>query len=152
MTTQAPPFTPAPSEPQAPARHATAPLDAHDGAPVVDAFHLLDHRARRRAIPDVHPPRGGYLAFQDGAETKLLSLDSTIVHLGRSLTSDVRFEDQRVSRTHAIIARHGRHARLLDNRSSHGTFLNGRRIVASKLEHGDVVRVGPIVMQYLEIR
>jgi pSer/pThr/pTyr-binding forkhead associated (FHA) protein len=57
-----------------------------------------------------------------------------------------------VTRTHAIIARHGRQARLLDNRSANGTFLNGRRIVATVLNDGDVIRVGPAVMQYLEIR
>jgi pSer/pThr/pTyr-binding forkhead associated (FHA) protein len=57
-----------------------------------------------------------------------------------------------VSRTHAIIARHGLHARLLDNRSANGTFLNGRQIVAAKLNDGDVIRIGPVVMQYQEIR
>jgi pSer/pThr/pTyr-binding forkhead associated (FHA) protein len=152
MTTQAPPH---PSEQigvGAPAGAATTPLSAPDSEATLDSLHLLDHRARRRAIPDQLAPAGHYLAFQDGDETRLLRLESAITHLGRSLTSDLRFEDQRISRTHAIIVRHGRYARVLDNRSANGTFLNGRRIIASNLEHGDVVRVGPIAMQYLEIR
>jgi pSer/pThr/pTyr-binding forkhead associated (FHA) protein len=150
MTTHAPRRPSVPVEPSAPAR--TAPLTVPESRPILDAFHLLDHRARSRAIPDGLAPAGRYLALQDGPETRLLRLEGATTHLGRSLTSDVRFEDQRVSRTHAIIVRHGRHARVLDNRSANGTFLNGRRILATNLEHGDVVRVGPIAMQYLEVR
>jgi pSer/pThr/pTyr-binding forkhead associated (FHA) protein len=40
---------------------------------------------------------------------------------------------------------------VLDNRSTAGTYVNGRRVVASNINHGDVIRVGPVVMQYVEI-
>ncbi len=136
----------------APTRQETEQLPAAEAEPILDSFALLDHRAQTRAIPDRVPPAGHYLAFHDGEDTRLLALESAITHLGRSLTSDVRFEDRRISRTHAIIVRHGRHARLLDNRSANGTFLNGRQIVATNLNHGDVIRVGPLVMQYLAVR
>jgi pSer/pThr/pTyr-binding forkhead associated (FHA) protein len=152
MTTQAPPHPSPPAETREPLGPATEPLRALDGDASLDSFHLLDHRAQSRAISDSTAPAGRYLAFQEGVHTRLLRLESTITHLGRSLTSDLRFEDQRVSRTHAIIVRHGRHARVLDNRSANGTFLNGRRVVATNLSNGDVIRVGPIAMQYLEIR
>jgi hypothetical protein len=135
-----------------PTRVDTERLAPADVEPVLASFDFLDHRARRRAVPDRVPPAGQYLAFHDGEETQLLRLESSITHLGRSLTSDVRFEDQRISRTHAIIVRHGRYARLLDNRSANGTFLNGRRVVANNLQDGDVIRIGPLVMQYLEVR
>ncbi len=78
-------------------------------------------------------------------------MTSNITHLGRGLTADLRFEDQRVSRTHAIIVRHGRFSRVLDNRSTGGTYVNGRRVVAGNIQNGDVIRMGPIVMQYVEI-
>jgi hypothetical protein len=136
----------------APTGQETEQLRATEAEPILDSFVRLDHRAQSRAIPDRVPPAGHYLAFHDGEDTQLLRLESAITHLGRSLTSDVRFDDQRVSRTHAIIVRHGRHARLLDNRSANGTFLNGRQILATHLQDGDVVRVGPLAMQYLEIR
>ena len=135
-----------------PTTHDTERLTAAEAEPILDSFDLLDHRARRRAIPDRVPPSGFYLAFHGDEETQLLRLESRITHLGRSLTSDVRFDDRRVSRTHAIIVRHGRFARLLDNRSANGTFLNGRQIVAGNLRDGDVIRVGPLVMQYFEVR
>ena len=77
--------------------------------------------------------------------------ESKITHIGRGLAAHVRFEDQRVSRDHAIIVRHGRFARLLDNRSANGTFVNGRRVVVTNLQDGDVIRVGPIAVQYVEL-
>jgi hypothetical protein len=136
----------------APTNHETETLSPAEVEPILDAFQLLDHRAQRRAVPDRVPPAGQYLAFHDGHDTQLVRLESTITHLGRSLTSDVRFDDQRISRTHAIIVRHSRYARLLDNRSANGTFLNGRRIVAANLRDGDVLRIGPAVMQYVNVR
>jgi len=60
-------------------------------------------------------------------------------------------EEQRVSRTHAILVRHGHHTRLLDNRSANGTFVNGRRIIATNITDGDLIRVGPVVMTYLQV-
>ena len=129
----------------------TAPLEAGPDEAILDSLPLLDHRARARAFSPRLAPRGRYLAFQDGEETRLLRLESNITHLGRGLTADLRFEDQRVSRTHAIIVRHGRFSRVLDNRSTGGTYVNGRRVVAGNLQNGDVIRIGPVVMQYVEL-
>jgi pSer/pThr/pTyr-binding forkhead associated (FHA) protein len=118
---------------------------------MIDAFRLLDHRTRGRAKSERMARRGPHLAFQDGTETRLIALDGKITHLGRSITSDVRIEEPRVSRSHAILVKHGRYARVLDNRSSNGTYVNGRRIVATNLQNGDVICVGSVAMQYLEI-
>ncbi len=79
----------------------------------------------------------------------MLELEAKVTHIGRGLTAHVRFEDQRVSRDHAIIVRHGRFARLLDNRSANGTYVNGRRVIVANLQDGDVLRLGPVVVQYV---
>jgi pSer/pThr/pTyr-binding forkhead associated (FHA) protein len=42
--------------------------------------------------------------------------------------------------------------RVLDNRSTAGTYVNGRRVIATNIQNGDVIRIGPVVMQYVEIR
>ena len=134
-----------------PDRHRTAPLQAPDTEPILDSLALLDHRTRSGAIPRRLAPFGHYLAFaQDGVEW-LVPLDTRVIHIGRGLTADVRIEEHRVSRTHAILVRHGHHTRLLDNRSSNGTFVNGRRIVATNITDGDVIRVGAVVMTYLQV-
>jgi FHA domain-containing protein len=157
MTSQAPPvphLTLAPAAPApatAPDQQKTAPLQAPDTDPILDSLALLDHRTRGRAIPRRLAPFGHYLAFgQDGAEW-LVPLDVRVIHIGRGLTADVRIEERRVSRTHAILVRHGHQTRLLDNRSANGTFVNGRRIVAANISDGDVIRIGAVVMTYLQV-
>jgi hypothetical protein len=151
MTTQAPPHhlgratrLPAHEQP-------TDAIEPGIDEPIVDSLPLLDHRSRSRAISPRLAPRGRYLALQDGKDTRLIRLQSTITHLGRGLTSDLRFEHHHVSRTHALVVRHGRVVRVLDNRSTAGTYVNGRRVVATNIQNGDVIRIGPIVMQYTEI-
>jgi hypothetical protein len=132
---------------------ATARLDTASAQPVLDAFRLLDHRTRTRANSSLsQAPRGHYLEVEDGDRHRYVPLDQTITHIGRGFTADLRFEQSHVSVSHAILVRHGRHMRVLDNRSSNGTFVNGRRIVATNLEHGDLLRVGQLAMRYLVVR
>ena len=150
MTTQAPSEIP---EPQVATTldQETAPLQAPDTEPVLDSFPLLDHRTRSRAISRRLAPFGHYLAFADNGTEWLVPLASKVMHIGRGLTSDVRIEEQRVSRSHAILVRHGHGTRLLDNRSANGTFVNGRPIIATNIADGDVIRIGPVVMTYLQV-
>jgi hypothetical protein len=129
----------------------TAELAAYAADAIVDALPLLDHRTRMRALSPELAPRGHYLELQDGGERLYVPLEQQITHIGRGFTADVRIEQAHVSVSHAILVRHGRFMRALDNRSSNGTFVNGRRIVATNLQDGDVVRVGPIVMRYVAI-
>ncbi len=130
----------------------TASLEAGSDEAITESLGLLDYGTRARAIPVRLAPHGRYLALGDGTQTRLLRLEDRITHIGRGLTADLRFEDPRVSRTHAILVRHGRTVRLLDNRSANGTFLNGRRVIATNVQNGDVIRFGPVVVQYVEVR
>jgi hypothetical protein len=130
----------------------TAPIEALGADQTVNSFALLDHRTRGRAVARRFASRGPHLSFDDGEDTWLIPLEDNVTHIGRSLSSEVRIEDSRVSRSHAIIVRHGRYARVLDNRSSNGTHLNRRRVVATNLTDGDLIAVGPVVMRYIEIR
>ena len=151
MTTQAPPQHPDQATTLPGHEQATAPMQSGSEEPILDSLSLLDHRSRGRAISPRLAARGRYLAWQDGDDTRLIRLESTITHLGRGLTSDLRFEHRQVSRTHALVVRHGRVVRVLDNRSTAGTYVNGRRIVAANISDGDVIRIGPVVMQYVEV-
>jgi FHA domain len=118
---------------------------------VVDSFALLDHRTRERAILAVGAPPGRYLSFEHGAVTKLIALERPITHIGRGLIADVRLEDSHVSRRHAILAVRGEGARVLDDRSSNGTHVNGRAVTVAHLSDGDVLRFGRAVFRYTEI-
>src|SRR5919201_6477878 len=113
---------------------------------------LVDHRVRRRAVPAEVAPPGRYVAFEDGEATLLVALEEEITRIGRGLTADLRLDDGRVSRHHAILAQHGAGVRVLDDRSANGTFVNGRRVFQAEVEDGDVIRLGPVVLGYTEVR
>ena len=135
-------------------QHAERPtlgLDAKHPS-YADAFAMLDHRTRARCLPRELAPPGRYLEVEDGSVTHLLPLDRPLVHIGRGLISDVRLEDLHVSRRHAIIAQRGDGVRVLDDRSSTGTFVNGRKVTVSYLADGDVVRLGRVVFRFVEIK
>lgn len=117
----------------------------------LDALPLLDARLLTRTIAPQLALRGAYLALGDGTETRFLRLPQDITHIGRGPDAHIRFEDHRVSRDHAILIRHGRHLRLLDNRSANGTFVNGSRIAATNVSDGDVIDLGPVRMQLVEV-
>jgi len=56
-----------------------------------------------------------------------------------------------VSRRHAILVPRPGGARILDDRSANGTFVNGRRIQQADLCDGDVIVVGRVVLRYLDL-
>ncbi|MGA9856406.1 MAG: FHA domain-containing protein [Solirubrobacteraceae bacterium] len=118
---------------------------------VVDAYDLLEHRTRERTLPEAGAPAGRYLAVECAGETRLLALERPITHIGRGLVADVRLSDAHVSRRHAIIALRGDAVRVLDDRSSNGTFVNGRRVTSAELADGDVLRFGRATLRYVEV-
>jgi hypothetical protein len=122
---------------------------------VLDALPRTGFRNRRHAVPlSDTPDPGRYLELDDGAsgERVLLPLADGTTHLGRGFAADVRLEDQSVSRRHAILhLRAGGAARLLDDRSANGTFVNGRRVTEAELADGDVLVLGRVVLTYRAI-
>jgi pSer/pThr/pTyr-binding forkhead associated (FHA) protein len=104
-----------------------------------------------RSTPVEHPAPGRYFAVEEAGRERLLPLQRTITHLGRGFTSDIQLEDQGVSRRHAIVTQRRGSVRILDDRSSNGTYVNGRRVVESELRHGDVVVLGQTVLVYVDV-
>lgn len=71
-------------------------------------------------------------------------------YLGRSASNQICLPDDRVSRRHAVIqAQLGDEYWLVDFGSRNGTYLNEKRIVQpTRLQHGDVIRVGPFQLKF----
>jgi FHA domain len=86
------------------------------------------------------------LAARRGAATPVLVLPrvppGTQMLLGRSRASDVRLLDPTVSRRHAALRRVENGWLVLDRASTHGTFVNGRRVATAILRDGDELRLG----------
>jgi hypothetical protein len=117
----------------------------------VDAYTLLDHRTRNRCVTRDLAPPGRYLEVEHEQRAYLIPLDRPITHIGRGLHADLRLEDPHVSRRHAIIAQRGDGARVLDDRSRHGVFVNGRSVSIGYLTDGDVLRLGRVVFRFIEL-
>jgi len=117
----------------------------------VDAVASLDERARRRASERPPEQPGRYLEVQGHERSLVLELGEEPVHIGRGHTADLHLDESSVSRRHAIILARPSGARILDESSSNGTFVNGRRVQQADLSDGDVIVIGRVVLRYLEI-
>lgn len=67
--------------------------------------------------------------------------------VGRILSADFRIDDARVSRIHALLEVKDNELWITDLASSHGTFVNGKKIVEHKLKFGDKIKLG-----FIEVR
>ena len=65
------------------------------------------------------------------------------IHIGKLPRSDVRLDDENISRTHAVIevTRDGR-IELADLGSTNGTWLNGEKLDRTALSHNDQILLG----------
>jgi pSer/pThr/pTyr-binding forkhead associated (FHA) protein len=117
----------------------------------IDAVALLDESVRRKALTERPSGPGRFLEVQGTGETLLIPLSEGVMHIGRGLSADLHLDEKSVSRRHAMLVDRPSGARLLDDRSSNGTFVNGRRIVQADLHDGDVLVLGRVVLRYLEI-
>jgi hypothetical protein len=97
------------------------------------------------APPPGPPQGGGYGARQarlitsDGRQFTV-AIGSTVI--GRGEGAQVRLADVGISRQHARVDFDGSRVVLTDLSSTNGTTVNGNRINAAALQHGDVVQLG----------
>jgi pSer/pThr/pTyr-binding forkhead associated (FHA) protein len=122
--------------------HPTEPLEA-PGA--------LSPRVLRDSVAFERPAPGRYLVIEEGSVARLIPLRRPIMHVGRGFAVDLRLEDQSVSRRHAIIVERLGETRILDDRSANGTFVNGRRVAEATLHDRDVIRIGRLVLVYVDV-
>jgi len=116
-----------------------------------DAIACLDERIRHQAVADRPNEPGQYLEVQGPTRSLTIRLEGEPIHIGRGLSAGLRLDDSSVSRRHAILVPRARGARILDDRSSNGTFVNGRRVQQSELRNGDVIVLGRAVLRYVEL-
>jgi pSer/pThr/pTyr-binding forkhead associated (FHA) protein len=68
--------------------------------------------------------------------------------VGRSRSCDLVFDEDTISRRHAVVWHDGGTWRVVDLESTNGTYLNGERIEAARLAPGDEVRFGAVKLRF----
>jgi serine phosphatase RsbU (regulator of sigma subunit) len=71
-----------------------------------------------------------------------LALTADEVVIGRKSDADIVLPNPYVSRQHARLIKDAEGYRLVDLRSTHGTYVNGQRVEMHKLQFGDRISVG----------
>ena len=94
---------------------------------------------------------GDYLAFDEDGELRVIGLGGGWTRIGRSLAADIRFDDPTVSRRHAMVHRAEGVARVLDDRSLNGVFVNGDRVDMRTLSDGDELTIGRFRLYFLTL-
>jgi sigma-B regulation protein RsbU (phosphoserine phosphatase) len=88
-----------------------------------------------------------YYSDDKGPHTVDLERDKTSI--GRSPSQDVVLLDRCVSREHAVLLREGDLYTVVDQDSTHGTYLNSIRVQRAVLKPGDVLQMGSLHGQRL---
>lgn len=117
-----------------------------------DPIACLDERIRHQAMRAQPRQPGRYIEIEGPDRALVISLGEQPMHIGRGLSAELHLDEASVSRRHAILVPRPNGARILDDRSSNGTFVNGRRVQQQELHDGDVIVVGRFVLRYLEVR
>jgi serine phosphatase RsbU (regulator of sigma subunit) len=84
------------------------------------------------------------LSYSDSDGQHTITLDRASTSIGRSPGQDVVLREPAVSRRHAVIERDGDSYAVVDQKSTHGTFLNGVRVERAVLAPGDVLQMGSL--------
>lgn len=88
------------------------------------------------------PTSGPTLHYVDLDGEHAFSIGGDTATIGRSPDQDLVLKEAFVSRRHALIMRHNGVFELVDQNSSHGTYLNGKRIERASLKSGDTLQFG----------
>jgi len=118
-----------------------------EGRPL-DGAHVLHHGDILR-IGSLDPGMMVTLSYQAPSEAvsqpaqDIVFGENNLVQIGRDESNDVVLASPSVSRFHAQVEKVGQRFRIIDLRSSNGTFVNGERIEKETwLQHNDTIRIG----------
>jgi hypothetical protein len=96
-------------------------------------------------VPPMHNARQARLISSDGRQFAV-GIGSTVI--GRGEGAQVRLADVGISRQHARLDYDGSRLVLTDLGSTNGTTVNGNRITAAALQHGDVIQLGTTTLTF----
>lgn len=80
---------------------------------------------------------------------QMIPLVKRVTTLGRQLGNDIVFHEEFLSRFHAQIVYEGGAYVLIDNNSTSGTFVNGKRVDRCVLNSGDLIALANIYIMFV---
>ena len=83
-----------------------------------------------------------YLIVRELGAERTFPLGDEELSIGRSRQNPIQLETDQSSRKHCTVRRAGRGWRIVDERSSNGTFVNGLKIDEKELTDGDLIGIG----------
>lgn len=95
------------------------------------------------------PSSAKVVISMQGMADREVALQATRILLGRGEEADVRIDSVFVSRYHALIVRDGGADLLLDLGSTNGVLVNSRRLARRRLQHRDLIQIGPARVTYI---
>jgi general secretion pathway protein A len=95
------------------------------------------------------PSSAKLVVSMQGMADREVPLIASRILVGRGEEADVRIDSVFVSRYHALIVRDGTEDLLLDLGSTNGLLVNSRRLVRRRLQHRDLIQIGPARVTYL---
>ena len=144
------------------------PGDVVEAGEVRIVFDLVDEETPGRLASsapdsdenDAQAFNGGVLTKTSASTPTLIVIDGgdaglriplagkTKFKIGRSVTSDLKLGDSKVSRDHCLIETVRDHHIIVDLESANGTVVNGEKVKKTVLQEGDLVRLGFTILKY----
>lgn len=88
------------------------------------------------------------LILSPASAAKSIELASNLMSIGRTTENDIHIQDHSISKRHGVLVRDGDDFQLHDFNSTNGTFVNGEKIMAVKLQNGASIRFGSVEARY----
>lgn len=86
----------------------------------------------------------------NGLNLQEFNLEQERVAIGRNPVNDIVLNEPVVSGEHAALQVGAKGATITDLGSTNGTFLNGKKVKKSPLEHNDVIAIGNHELRYVD--
>ena len=81
-------------------------------------------------------------------ELKYVPLNKEETRIGRDPECEIPIDNVGISRVHAIIRFRNNQAWILDNKSSNGTYVDGKAVIERMLSDGDEIQIGKYLLIY----
>lgn len=98
------------------------------------------------------------MQIKDDVVQNKFPLDLKTMSIGRSTDNDIQLDDSTVSANHAWLEFHPAddeaqkqsYYRLIDLKSTNGSFVNETKVTEQDLHHNDVVRIGFVSFKFID--